>query len=48
MNEFILSDDSGFDGTIDFAAAIADSSDPEKMLKSMPMTIFIPILPVIN
>lgn len=33
VNEFILSDDSGFDGTIDFAAAIADSSDPEKMLK---------------
>ena len=33
VNEFILSKDSGFDGTIDFAAAIADSSDPEKMLK---------------
>ena len=33
VNEFILSEDSGFDGTIDFATAIADSSDPEKMLK---------------
>ncbi len=31
LNEFIRSDNSGFDGVIDFDAAIADPADPEKM-----------------
>ncbi len=31
VNRFILSEDSGFDGVIDLAAAVASQDDPEKM-----------------
>lgn len=31
VNEFIMSDKSGFDGYIDFASALADPNDPTKM-----------------
>ncbi len=31
VNEFVLSEDSGFDGVIDLAAEMADPNDPEKM-----------------